>query len=318
MTHAIGTAQVGQTTLSVANLGLGAAPLGDIWRPIPESQAIETVHYALQHGVTFIDTAPYYGDGLSETRLGLALRGVPRDSYTLATKVGRVIRPGGGTEFDWSRDGVLRSFESSLKRLQLDHVDILHLHDPDEGTYRQAIEEAYPTLAELRAQGVIKAVGAGMNWIDLQLRFAQEGQFDCFLLAGRYTLIEQGVLAGLETFRQRGISVFGAGVYNSGILAGGSKSGAWYQYGAPPPAVIAKVEQLEALCARFNVPLRAAAVQFVKAHPAMTALIIGAESAAQLAETLHAYTAPIPPEFWLALRRSGLIDPASPLPGGSQ
>lgn len=315
MTHAIGTAQVGRTALHVAKLGLGAAPLGNVWNPMPESQAVETVQYALQHGVTFIDTAPYYGEGLSETRLGVALRGVPRDSYTLATKVGRVILPGGGTEFDWSRDGVLRSFESSLKRLQLDHVDILHLHDPDDGTYRQAAEEAYPTLAELRAQGVIKAVGAGMNWIDLQLRFAQDGQFDCFLLAGRYTLIEQGVLAGLESFRQRGISVFGAGVYNSGILAGGAKSGAWYQYGAPPPAVIAKVEALEALCARFDVPLKAAAVQFVRAHPAMTSLVIGAESAGHVAGTLEAYTHPIPPEFWSALRESGLVEAASPLPG---
>ena len=308
------TAQIGQTGLSVPILGLGTAPLGDSFAGISEAQAVETVHYALENGVTFLDTAPFYDAELVEYRLGLALAGVPRDEYVLATKVGRLLDANGESYLDFSRAGVLKSIEGSLKRLGVDRFNILHLHAP-EGDYhtQMALEQAFPLLDELRAQGIIQAVGVGENFWEPLLTFAREAEFDCFLLAGRYTLLEQGALKALNRFQHQGISVFGAGVYNSGILAKGAVDGAWYQYAAAPPEIVEKVRRIEQLCQQYQVPLNAAAVQFVKAHPAITALVIGAESPAQLAGTLDALQTDIPPAFWEALRSSGLIDPSAPV-----
>jgi D-threo-aldose 1-dehydrogenase len=308
------TAQVGSTALRVPVIGLGTAPIGRMWTDVPETQAVATVQYALEQGVTFFDTAPYYDATLVETRVGLALQGIPRHSYTLATKVGRLITPDRADLMDFTRDGVRRSLEGSLTRLKVDHVDILHIHDPDAATYQTAMAEAYPFLADLRREAVIKAVGVGVNYWEPLLDFARDGQFDCFLLAGRYTLLEQGALAALNQFHAQGISIFGAGVYNTGILAKGSKSGAWYQYRAAPAPIVEKVARLEALCQRHDVPLNAAAVQFVKAHPAVTSLVIGAESPAQLGQSIEAIRAPIPAAFWAELRAAGLIDAAAPVP----
>ncbi|MBZ0303506.1 MAG: aldo/keto reductase [Anaerolineae bacterium] len=310
------TARVGYTALRVPVIGLGTAPLGYAWSDVSESQAIETVHYALDHGVTFLDTAPWYDACLIEERLGRALAGVPRDSYVLATKVGRLFTPDKHPVLDFSRAGVQRSIEGSLERLQVDQVDILHIHAPETPEqYRQAVEEAYPLLADMRRQGMIRAVGVGENHWQPLVEFARDGHFDCFLLAGRYTLLEQGALHALDEFYGQAISVFGAGVYNTGILAHGTaKDVVWYQYKQATSEIITRTRRIEMACERHGVPLRAAAVQFVKAHPAITALVIGAESAQQLEESIEALHTPIPDAFWYELRSAGLVDGHAPLP----
>lgn len=309
------TFPVGQTALHVPAIGLGTAPLGTFFANITEAQAVDTVQYALQNGVTLIDTAPWYDAHLVETRVGSALRGVPREGYVLATKVGRRFDAGGQPYLDFTRDGVLRSIEGSLQRLGVDAFDILYLHAPEgDQHYRTAVTEAYPLLAEMRQQGQIKAIGVGENFWEPLVDWARDAQCDCFLLAGRYTLLEQGALTALDAFHAQGISIFGAGIYNSGILAKGSTAGGWYQYADAPAAVIAKVRQIEVLCQRHDVSLQAAAVQFVKVHPAMTTLVIGAESPQQLQQSIEAYHAPISENFWQDLREAGLIDPQAPLP----
>ncbi len=308
--------QVGKTPLQVSRLGLGTAPLGNMYRQIPESQAIATIQYALEHGMNFIDTAPLYGAGLSERLLGTALAGVPRDSYVLATKVGRLVSPEGRVWFDFSRDGVLRSFEASLERLRTDRIDILHFHDADDlGHFAMALREGFPALAELRAQGVIKAIGAGMNQWELLADFARSADFDCFLLAGRYTLLQQHPMYEFFPLCQaRGIGVFLGGVFNSGILATGARPGAKYMYTDAPPAIMERVRRIEAICARHGVPLRIAALQFALAHPAVTAAVLGAESPAEVAENLEAFQTPVPAALWAELRTEGLLDQAAPTP----
>jgi D-threo-aldose 1-dehydrogenase len=219
---------IGRTGLHVSLLGFGAAPLANLFRAVPESEAYDTVYAALEQGVTYFDTAPAYGAGLSETRLGVALSGVPRDRLTISTKVGRWFKPDGERVTDYSRDGVLRSLEASLARLKMDYVDIVHIHDADHH-YQEAIEEAYPTLDDLRSQGVIRAVSAGMNQWQMLVDFANAGEFDCFMLAGRYTLLEQTALGFMDRCAEKGISVLAAGVYNTGILATGARPGAKYK-----------------------------------------------------------------------------------------
>jgi D-threo-aldose 1-dehydrogenase len=304
-------ARVGHTDLPVPLIGLGTASIGLLYSDVSTTQAIDTIRFALQNGVTFLDTAPYYSQTLVEQRIGQALAGIPRDSYVLATKVGR---PDGTDEMDFSADGVKRSIEGSLRRLHTDRIDILHIHDPNRETYRAALNEAYPILADLRARGAIRAVGVGMNYPEILDDFMRDAEFDCFLLAGRYTLLEQGALGLLNRCGERGISIFAAGVYNSGILAKGAISGAWYQYAEAPPEIKAKVRRLESVCERYEVPLHSAAFQFVKAHPAVASLIIGAESTQQLAQTLEGSGVSIPHEFWASLRAEGLLDPQAPLP----
>jgi D-threo-aldose 1-dehydrogenase len=308
------SARVGQTDLQVSIIGLGTASIGTLYSDVSEAQAVETVHFALENGVRFLDTAPYYSQLLVEKRLGVALAGVPRDSYVLSTKVGR---PLGTDDMDYSAESIKRGIAGSLERLRLDHVDILHLHDPDSGSYHQALDQAYPVLVDMRRQGLIKAIGVGVNYWEILTQFASDAEFDCFILAGRYTLLEQGALNALNRFHSERISVFGAGIYNSGILARGADSGAWYQYREAPAAIRDKVRKIEAVCAQYSVPLHAAAVQFAKTHPAMTSLIIGAESPAQLAMSLDGLFTPIPAEFWAALRDVGLVDPAAPFPRSS-
>jgi D-threo-aldose 1-dehydrogenase len=307
------TARVGQTDLHVPVIGLGTAPLGNFFADVSEAQAVEAVHYALKNGVNFIDTAPWYGYDVAE-RLRQALAGVPRDSYVLATKVGLMFTPEGQPVEDFTREGILRTLDFSFNKLKIDRFDILHIHAPGFKHYRTALDEAYPLLADLRSQGVIKAIGNGENVWEPLVDFARDAHFDCFLLAGRYTLLEQGALNALNVFREKNISIFGAGVYNTGILAKGSVDGAWYQYTAAPPEIVEKVRKLETICSRHDVPLNAAAVQFVKAHPAVTSLVIGAESAEQLAGSIKALNTPIPAAFWSDVREAGLVDTNAPIP----
>lgn len=295
---------------SLPRIGLGTG----WWRgedSLSQERATELVRFALTAPAPFFDTAPLYGSGVSESWLGAALRGVDRGRYLLASKAGYDIQPDGQARTDLSRDGILRSVESSLKRLEVTHLDIVHLHDPD-CCLSDALDVAFPTLYELRAQGVIRAVGAGMNQWPMLAEFAHHADVDCFLLAGRYTLLEQASLPLLELCVEKGIALFLGGVYNTGILVTGAIPGARYQYAAAPPHIMERVTRLQAVCDRHGVSLQAAALQFPLAHPAVRTLIIGANSVSEFSSALAALGAPIPREFWDELRDTGLIEADAP------
>jgi D-threo-aldose 1-dehydrogenase len=322
-------AQIGRTGLQVTRLGMGSAPLGGLFQDVPEAQAAETVRRALALGINFFDTAPLYGHGKSETYLGKALKGSPRSSFVMATKVGRLLIPTDPSQleqrefdhpfpfkpvFDFSYDAVMRSFEESLKRLNLDRIDLLHIHDPDDH-YEEAIKGAYPALAKLRSEGVIRAVGAGMNQAEMLARFAREGNFDCFLLAGRYTLIDHaGLKELLPLCVEKGVSIIIGGPYNSGVLCSGATPGAKFNYAEAPEEILKKVRQVEEVCNHYSVPMKAAALQFPLAHPAVVSVIPGARSVAELEENARLLSHPIPAEFWAALRTRGLIPDGAPTP----
>jgi D-threo-aldose 1-dehydrogenase len=308
------TTTLGKNPLQVTTFGLGTAPLSNRNNGIPEADALATVQTAYQQGIRLFDTAPLYGLGLSEERVGKALRGQPRDSFVISTKIGRVLNDDqSGFVFDYSHDGVMRSFEGSLQRLGMDYVDILHIHDPDNHQH-QALESAFPTLADLRSQGVIKAIGAGMNQWQALEHFARNADFDLFLLAGRYTLLEQTSLNFLELCHKRGIGIFLGGVYNSGILATGPKPDARYNYAVAPEAIMQKAQAIQSICARYNVPLNVAALQFARAHPAVTSLVVGAVTPGEVQANLQSLSAPIPSALWQELRSASLIDAHAPLP----
>ena len=326
-------ARLGRTSLTVTRAGLGTAPLGGLYEAVDDETAAVTVERAWRLGIRFFDTAPLYGHGLSERRLGRALARRPRGDFVLATKVGRLLRAGappdpsqasGAVErwqgvppvnpvFDFSYDGVLRSVEESLERLGLDRVDVLHIHDPDEH-YAEALAGAYPALDRLRSEGTIGAVGAGMNQSELLVRFAREADFDCFLIAGRYTLLDQSALAELLPLcLERGIAVVVGGVYNSGILADPGPA-AFFDYSVAPPGLVERAERLRDVCARHRVPLKAAAIQFPLAHPAVTSLLVGPRSVAELEENLALLRADIPPALWDELRAERLLAQDAPTP----
>jgi D-threo-aldose 1-dehydrogenase len=262
-----------------------------------------------------------YGMGQSEGRYGQALRGVARDSYVLSTKVGRVLRPtepGSAQltwEFDFSTHGVRSSFTSSLERLGLERVDILLIHDPDDH-YQQALTQALPVLMELRAQGRVGAIGAGMNQWQMELQFAKTGYCDCFLLAGRYTLLDQTALAEFLPYCvEHHISIVAGGPYNSGILAVGPREGATFNYRTAAPEMMDKARRINAVCGRHQVPLKAAALQFILAHPAIASVIPGARVVAEVEENVKMVEFPIPAALWAELKQEGLIDAAAPTPG---
>ncbi len=324
--RATDTAEIGRTGLRVTRLGLGgvalsgAPPATDPQRPSEEDEAVSLIQRSLALGLNYPDTAPMYGVGESERRYGRALRGVPRSGYVLSTKVGRVLRPDpAGTgkttwAFDFSREGARASFVSSLERLGLDRVDIVFVHDPDDH-YQAALAGAYPVLTELRAEGKIRAIGAGMNQWQMELAFAREGASDCFLLAGRYTLLDQSALPEFLPYCvERGISVVAGGPYNSGILAVGPREGATFNYRAASAEMMDKAARIAAVCERRQVPLRAAALQFILAHPAVASVIPGARSVAEVEENVRLVETPIPAPFWAELKERGLIDSAAPTP----
>jgi D-threo-aldose 1-dehydrogenase len=321
--------QIGKTSLHVTRLGLGGAPLGGLFQDVQGESAVATIRRALELGINFFDTAPLYGHGKSEMRMGEGLAGTSPDSRVLATKVGRVLEPvAPGTlekdefdnpapfkpVFDFSYDGVMRSFNESLKRLQIDRIDILHIHDPDDH-YDEAIKGAYPALDQLRSEGRIKAVGAGMNQAEMPARFAREGNFDCFLLAGRYSLIDHtGLKELLPLCVEKQISIIIGGPYNSGILATGAKPGAKFNYADAPPEILEKVRKVEEVCERHQVPMKAAALQFPLAHPAVAAVIPGARSVAELEENFRLVSHPIPGDFWAEMLSKGLLPEEAPVP----
>src|SRR5690242_6686549 len=322
-------AQIGKTGLRVTRLGLGGAPLGGLFEDVQGAAAVATIRRALEMGINFFDTAPLYGHGKSEKWMGQGLAGVPSGSRVLATKVGRVLEPvePGTLErdefdnpapfrpvFDFSYEGVMRSFNESLERLQVDRIDMLHIHDPD-NHYDAAIKGAYPALDQLRREGRIAAVGAGMNQAEIPARFAREGNFDCFLLAGRYSLIDHtGLKELLPLCVEKRISIIIGGPYNSGILATGAKPGAKFNYADAPPEIMEKVRKVEEVCARHQVPMKAAALQFPLAHPAVASVIPGARSVAELEENFRLISHPIPGGFWAELRSKGLLPDKAPVP----
>jgi D-threo-aldose 1-dehydrogenase len=307
----------GKNSLQVTNLGFGTAPIGNV-NTVSAADAEATIQYAYEQGIRLFDSAPLYGRGESELRIGRALRGVPRSSYVISTKIGRVLNADRSAfVYDFSYDGVMRSFEGSLKRLHTDHVEIVLVHDPDADTVdheQDALDGAFPALRDLRRQGVIKAIGAGMNQWQMEQRFAQQADPDVFLLAGRYTLLEQTSLGFLNLCKEKGIGIFLGGVYNSGILATGPKETAQYNYANAPAAVLEKARKITAICERHGVPLNRAALHFARAHPTITSLVVGAVKPAEVEANVAALGASIPIELWQELRMAGLIEADAPAP----
>jgi D-threo-aldose 1-dehydrogenase len=326
--------KLGRTGLNVTALGFGATAIGGMYEEVSDAQAHNTVDAAWEQGIRLFDGAPQYGLGLGEMRLGAGLAGHPRDGYVLSTKVGRLLRadappnpddfgpdglpfdkgtPAVSTVYDYSRDGVLTSIEESLARLGKDRLDLVYVHDPD-NYVAEALATAFPALIELREQGVISAIGAGMNQTAALETFARETDPDVFLLAGRYTLLEQDALSTfLPLCEQRGIAVIVGGAYNSGLLAD-PNPGTHYNYLPAPQPLIERAQQLQAVCARHGVPLKAAAIQFPAAHPVVAAVLTGARRAAELNENCALFDLPIPPDLWQELRAGGLLDERAPVP----
>ncbi len=317
---------LGRTGLSLTRLGLGGAPLGGLFREVADTEAAATVERAYALGLRLFDTAPLYGSGLAEQRLGRGLQGRPRGDYALSTKVGRLLEPGTvdtdsafkGTPplvpvFDFSYDATLGSMEASLERLGLDRVDILLIHDPDDH-YAQALNGAYRALHELREQRVVSAIGAGMNQAEMLARFAGETDLDCFLVAGRYTLLDQAALSELLPLCvERGISVLIGGVFNSGILADPAP-GATFNYRPAPAEWLERARRIAAVCQRWKVPLKAAALQFSTGHPAVASVLIGCRSPEEVDENVRMFELDLPGGLWSELKAESLLPADAPVP----
>ncbi|WP_079188186.1 aldo/keto reductase [Streptomyces sp. CB02009] len=319
---------LGRSTAWTTRLAFGAAGIGNLYSTVTDEDADKTLATAWDRGIRSFDTAPHYGLGLSERRLGAFLRDRPRDTYTVSTKVGRLLVPDPGATgddlahgfavpaahrrvWDFGADGIRRGLEESLERLGLDRVDIVYLHDPDDHA-DQALREAYPALERLRAEGVVRAVGVGMNQTSIPTRFVTETDIDVVLLAGRYTLLDRSGLAELlPAARRRGASVVAGGVFNSGLLAD-PRPGATYDYAAAPPRTLARALGLREICARHGVPLRAAAARFPLGHPAVAGVLLGLRSAAEAEDAADMLALEIPEALWAELRREHDTPGANP------
>jgi D-threo-aldose 1-dehydrogenase len=315
---------------ALTSLGLGLAQFGNLYREMTDAEAEGAFDAAWNAGIRYYDTAPHYGLGLSERRIGAMLRGKPRDEFVVSTKVGRLLVPTPGNAgvqdegfavpaatrrvFDFSRDGILRSVEASLERTGLDRLDVLYLHDPDDH-FEQASTEGTAALIELREQGVVSAVGAGMNYAAPLAELIRRADVDLVMVAGRYTLLDQAAASDLMPIAlERGVGVVIAGVYNSGLLAtarpaGGSK----FDYEDAPADLIARVHAIADICERHGVMLPAAAIGFVLRHPAVVSVVIGARNAAQVDDALARYETTIPDDLWAELAAAGLIPTTSDL-----
>jgi D-threo-aldose 1-dehydrogenase len=313
---------LGATSVRVSRLVLGCAPLGGLFAPVREAQARATVDSAWDLGVRAFDTAPHYGAGLSERRLGAALRDRPRADYLVSTKVGRLLVAGAGDDSTgadifaessglgrvrhYGGAAVRRSLEESLGRLGLDRADVVHVHDAQHHL-DQAIREAVPALAELREQGAIAAVSAGIDYADAAVRFVRESDVDCVLIAGRYTLLDQSAADELLPLcRRRGVAVLAAAPFNSGVLADPS-AGATYWYRSAPPDILAHARRIAAVCERHGVPIARAALAFALRHPAVTAVVVGARSPHEVATAAAALAAPPPDDLWAELADETLV-----------
>lgn len=327
--------RLGNGGLTFTELGFGTAPLGNLYKAISDAEARATLDAAWEGGVRYYDTAPLYGLGLSETRLNPFLRDKPRDDYVLSSKVGRLMRPctpqersGHGKwfevpqrreEFDYSYDGVMRSVEFSMERLGVSRIDILYVHDlcifthgsKDASDARIAEFfdlKGYDAMLALRDQGVVKAIGGGVNEWEVCQTLAERGDFDLFLLAGRYTLLEQDALSSfLPLCEARGIGIVTGGPYNSGILATGAKPGAFYNYDPAPQDILDRVDRIEAVCTQHGVRLVDAAFQFPLLHPCHVAVIPGGQAVAETKANLRAAQTTIPSALWDDLKSKGLL-----------
>jgi D-threo-aldose 1-dehydrogenase len=319
-TPALPQHRLGRSRVEVTELSFGAAAIGNMFTEVSDEAAAAAVDAAWDGGIRTFDTAPHYGLGLSERRLGDALRHRRRDDYVISTKVGRLLRRAVGPYgrdaegfavpaehyrvFDFSADGVRRSLADSLARLRLDQVDIALIHDPDDHG-EQALREAYPALEQLRSEGCVRAIGVGMNQADMLTRFVRETDVDVILIAGRYSLLDQSAADTLlPAALDRGVAVIVGGVFNSGILAA-PDAGATYDYRAAPDSLLARARKLAAVCGRYGVPLRAAAARFPLTHPAVASVLVGARSAAEISDAISLRELHIPPDLWAALAAGG-------------
>lgn len=308
-------------------LGMGTAPIADLYGPVPEAQATEVVRRGLELGVHYFDTAPLYGAGLGEQRLGAALADTSRDRFLISTKVGWLLRDPGEEpdpsdeptptglvpRVDMSASGIRQSLEESLQRLRVDHVDVALLHDPDD-CEEQARATALPALLELRREGVVQAVGVGMNDADMLDRFVRDFEIDVVLLAGRYSLLDQaGLRSLLPRCLDRGVGVIVGGVFNSGILAD-PREGAPFDYRPAAPELVDTARAMAAVCRRHGVPLTAAALQFPLGHPAVVTVLQGPVNRRELEANAGDFLVDVPEECWLDLRREGLLPPDVPVP----
>lgn len=331
--------KLGPVDLDVTAFSLGLAPIGNFLKPISEPEAHAIIQTAWDAGIRYYDTAPLYGHGLSELRTGHSLRWRRREDYVLSSKVGRMLTPAPRAQidftpwvdagafkvhFDYSYDGTMRSVEDSLQRLGLERIDIAFIHDPDVFThgperqpemFAQAMAGSAKALQRLRDEKVVSAIGVGCNEWQVCHEALKQRDFDCFLLAGRYTLLEQDALdAFLPLCQERGASVVVGGGFNSGILATGARPGAKYNYQPAPAAIMDRVARIEQVCAEFDVPLPAAALQFVVAHPAIASFIAGVRNVAQLQQNFAWFNQTIPGAFWSELKRRGLLRQDAPTP----
>ncbi|MCU7726209.1 aldo/keto reductase [Actinoplanes sp. KI2] len=317
----------------MTRLGLGCAQLGNLYTAISDETASATVSAAWDAGVRYFDTAPHYGLGLSERRLGAALRGRPRDAYTISTKVGRLLVPSPSTagepdpagfvvpaayrrEWSFTADGVVRSLAGSLDRLGLNRVDLVLIHDPEDHS-RAALDEAYPALHALRAEGVVRAIGVGSTKAAVLDRFVADTDIDAVLVAGRYTLLEQPALDSLlPSCLRRGVAVLNGGVFNSGLLAVDEPhAGLPYEYREAPDSIVARARAIATVCARHGVSLPGAALAFAAAHPAIASVVIGAQTPEQARRNFALAAAPPPPaEMWAELVDHGLLRADAPVP----
>jgi len=310
---------VGNTPLAVSRLGIGGGSLANL----SGDDGVRTLlNFCWEQGLRYFDTAPLYAAGASEMRFGTGLKGRPRDQFVLSTKLGRFVHEG-REAFDYTASGAAGSIEQSLERLGLERIDIVFIHDVTPAIHGDAFERqfaaamagAYPYLADLRARGVIGAIGVGMADAEVSLRFARAGQFDCFMLAGGYTLLEH---ASLDTLLQHcagsGTSVMVAAPFNTGILATGAVEGARYFYRAAPADVLARTARIEDFCRRHGVRLAAAALQFPLAHPAVVSVVAGHQSPDEVTANLDLLAEPIPPELWQDLKSAHLLPTHAPTP----
>jgi D-threo-aldose 1-dehydrogenase len=328
------TVRVGTTELQVPRIGIGTASLGNFLAPLSDEAADAALSAAVERGLRYFDTAPLYGHGLAEQRVGRAVAKIDRANAIVSTKVGRLLRsdaprdesqyhdgepfykdvPANGPIWDFSYSGIMTSVVESLKRLDTGRVDMLLLHDPDEH-YEAASTTGYQALAALRSQGVVSAIGAGMNQSAMLARFVDECDLDVVLCAGRYTLLEQGALDDLMPACERtATSVVIGGVFNSGVLVAPTE-GALYNYVQAPDDVIDRARRIRAVCERFDVPIAAAALQFPLAHPKVSTVLIGFRTVEELNDDLAWLDVAIPGELWDELRRDGLVRDDAPVPG---
>lgn len=318
--------RLGRSGVEVTALSLGGAVIGGLYAPVPDDVALATVRRAFEHGVRYADTAPHYGAGRAEERLGRALAGVPRSAYVLSTKVGRLLvplAPGEPPEpegfadpppykrtWDWSRDGVRRSLDASLARLGLDRVDVVYMHDPDDHE-DEVYANAYPALAELRDEGVVGAIGAGMNQTAMLTRFVDRLDLDVVLCAGRYTLLDRTADRDLlPACVRRGVSVVIGGVYNSGLLAD-PRPGSTFNYAPAAEPLLERARELREACAAYGVPLRAAALQFPLRHPAVASVLVGCRTPAEVDDNVEMFAHDVPAALWTDLTSR---DPLRDLP----